>query len=182
MPQDRELPPLRKAIEVGVPPAEAFRLWIEAIGRWWPLATHSVGRTDALACAIEASTGGRIFETTRAGEEHLWGRVAAFDPPHRLVFTWHPGRQPADHTVVEVTFRPSGGGRTRVELVHRGWRVDAGPRRADYDRGWKALLRDDFAAYVAAAAGKCDFKESVQQPDGAVQTGAPIDPPEGTSR
>jgi uncharacterized protein YndB with AHSA1/START domain len=154
MHRDHELPPLRKVIEVRVPPAEAFRLWTEAIGRWWPLASHSVGQADAVACVIEARTGGRIFETTRAGAEHLWGRITVFDRPHRLAFTWHPGRQPGDHTIVEVTFSPSGTGRTRLELAHSGWPVDAGARRADYDRGWQALLRDDFAAYVAATAAR----------------------------
>jgi uncharacterized protein YndB with AHSA1/START domain len=154
MHRDHELPPLRKVIEVRVPAAEAFRLWTEAIGRWWPLASHSVGQADAVACVIEARTGGRIFETTRAGAEHLWGRITVFDPPHRLAFTWHPGRQPGDHTIVEVTFSPSGTGRTRLELAHSGWPVDAGARRADYDRGWQALLRDDFAAYVAATAAR----------------------------
>ena len=39
-----DLPALRKVIEVGVPPAETFRIWTDAIGRWWPLATHSVGQ------------------------------------------------------------------------------------------------------------------------------------------
>ena len=154
MTQDRELPPVRKAIEVGVPPAEAFRLWTGAIGRWWPLASHSVGQADAPACALEARTGGRIFETTRAGEEHVWGRITVFAPPHRLAFTWHPGRQPDDHTMVEVTFSPTGEGRTRLELTHRGWPRGAGARRADYDQDWQALLRDDFAAYVAAAAAQ----------------------------
>jgi hypothetical protein len=38
MTRDRELPPVRKAIEVGVPPAEAFRLWTEGSPRRivWP--------------------------------------------------------------------------------------------------------------------------------------------------
>lgn len=60
----RELPPIRKA----------FRLWIGAIGRCWPLASHSVTQADALACTIEARTGGRIFEITRAQEEHVSGK------------------------------------------------------------------------------------------------------------
>ena len=56
--------------------------------------------------------------------------------------------------MVEVTFSPTGEGRTRLELTHRGWPVGAGARRADYDQDWQALLRDDFAAYVAAAAAQ----------------------------
>ena len=53
-----------------------------------------------------------------------------------------------------MTFSPSGEGRTRLELAHRGWALGAGARRAAYDQGWQALLRDDFAAYVAATAAR----------------------------
>ena len=74
----RELPPIRKAIEVDASPAEAFRLRIGTIGRCWPPASHSVAQADALACTIEARTGGRIFEITRAHEEHVWGQVTMF--------------------------------------------------------------------------------------------------------
>lgn len=151
MVDDCALPPLRKQIEVGVPPAEAFHLWTAAIGRWWPLATHSVGQADALTCRIESRAGGRIYETTRSGAEHLWGSVTDWQPPHRLAFTWHPGRPPGEHTTVSISFSPLGPDRTRLELTHDGWPPDAAARRADYERGWEALLRDDYAAYLAAA-------------------------------
>jgi uncharacterized protein YndB with AHSA1/START domain len=135
-------------IDVAAPPAAAFRIWTEEIGRWWPLATHSVGQAAAATCALEGAQGGRIYETTRAGDEHLWGRITLWEPPHRLAHTWHPGRAPDEATTVEVSFRPIFGDRTRLELVHGGWPAGAAARRADYDRGWEALLRDDYAAYV----------------------------------
>ncbi|HEX5796089.1 MAG TPA: hypothetical protein VFY19_09615 [Geminicoccaceae bacterium] len=50
-----------------------------------------------------------------------------------------------------MTFSPIEEGPTGVELTHRGWAVDAGARRADDDQGWQALLRDNYAAHVAAA-------------------------------
>ena len=106
----RELPPIRKA----------FRLWIGAIGRWWPLASHSVTQADALDCTIEARTGGRDLRD-------------------------HAGARGARLGQVAVATFPIEEGRTGVELTHRGWAVHAGARRADYDQGWQALLRDDDA-------------------------------------
>ena len=151
MSDDCALPPVRKAIELGVPPAEAFRIWTAEIGRWWPLATHSVGQTEAFTCRVEGRVGGRIYEATRSGAEHLWGKITNWQPPHHLAFTWHPGRAPGDHTEVSVSFSPLEPDRTRLELIHDGWPPDVAARRADYERGWEALLRDDYAAYVAAA-------------------------------
>jgi hypothetical protein len=148
----QRLEPVRQTIEVAAAPAEAFRVWTEAIGQWWPLATHSVGRKDTITCALEGQGGGRIYETTRAGEEHLWGTITLWDPPHRLAHSWHPGRAPDDLTTIELTFGPITAGQTRLELVHDGWPAGAAGRRADYDLGWAALLRDQYAPYVRAVA------------------------------
>src|ERR671913_244203 len=46
--------------------------------------------------------------------------LRAWEPPHRILFTWHPGREEDDASEVEGRFAPDGGG-TRVELEHRGW-------------------------------------------------------------
>ena len=152
MAQRDEFSPLRKSLDLTVPPATAFRIWTEELGRWWPLARHSVGAADALTCALESNVGGRIFETTRAGARHLWGTISAFEPSHRLAHSWHPGRDPAAATSIELTFRPRAGGGSRLVLVHDGWRPASAARRADYDCGWDALLRDHYGAWVAAVA------------------------------
>jgi hypothetical protein len=76
------LDPLRKTIEVEVSAADAFRIWTEELGDWWPLATHSVGRGDAVPCILKGRTGGWLYETTRPGEQHVWGTLAT--PGHAL--------------------------------------------------------------------------------------------------
>jgi uncharacterized protein YndB with AHSA1/START domain len=152
MAQDQRLPPLRKTLGLAVPPAMAFHIWTEDFGRCWPLARHSVGQADAEDCTLEGKVGGRIFETTRAGAQHLWGTIGVFEPPDRLAHSWHPGRAAAEATTIELTFEPRGPGGTRLVLVHAGWPAASGAHRADYDHGWDALLREAYGAWVEAAA------------------------------
>ena len=86
------------------------------------------------------------------GEEHDWGRVLAWEPPHRLAYSWHLRQDRADATEVEITFAAAGEG-TAVVIVHRGWeRLGArGPELRERNvRGWAGLL----PAYVAAAGGE----------------------------
>jgi len=142
------LEPVRKKIEVGVSVVEAFRLWTEEFGDWWPLATHSVGQGEAVACTLEGRAGGWIYETTRPGKQHVWGTITEWDPPHRLVHSWHPGDHAADATTVELTFSAVAGNRTRLDLVHGGWPASAVDRRAGYDKGWDFVLDDCYRAWV----------------------------------
>ena len=142
---------LRKTIEVGAPPERAFRLFTDGMAQWWPLATHSVGEERAETVVFEPGEGGRILERTLDGEEHLWGTVTAWEPPGRVVFTWHPGRTADTGQEVEVTFEPTERG-TRVELVHTGWEHlgdRAAATYANYDRGWDPV----FERFGAAATG-----------------------------
>jgi uncharacterized protein YndB with AHSA1/START domain len=59
------------------------------------------------------------------GSECRWARVLAYEPPHRLVFSWDINtswKLETDHSrtsEVEVRFTPEGEGRTLVELEHR---------------------------------------------------------------
>lgn len=126
----------------------AFRLFTEGVGRWWPLATHSVAEADAVACAIEGRVGGRFFERDRDGNEHLWGTVTAWEPPRRLAFTWHPGRAAEGAQSVEVRFSDAGGGMTLVELTHTGWEKlgeKAATVRESYEKGWDFVFGECFA-------------------------------------
>lgn len=134
--------PVRRTVEVRCTPEEAFRLFIEEIDSWWPLASHSVGREAATGCFFEGLVGGRIYETHRDGSLHLWGTVTAWDPPRRIVFSWHPGRDAATAQEVELRFSPAEDG-TRVELEHRGWERlgERGPDlREAYQTGWVGVL------------------------------------------
>ena len=142
---DQTIEPVRRSVEVGCDPAQAFRIFTEEIDSWWPLATHSMG--DAEGCVFEGREGGRIYETHRDGSIHLWGTVTAWLPPQRLVFSWHPGRDAATAQEVELRFLEIPGG-TRIELEHRGWETlgeQASEVRQGYETGWPPVL----ARYVA---------------------------------
>jgi uncharacterized protein YndB with AHSA1/START domain len=144
MTTDRKpLPPLRKAIRVDWPPDQAFRRFTAGIATWWPLASHSVGAAQAESVRFEERLGGRIVVRLRDGSECVWGTVTAWEPPGRVVFTWHPGRAEDAAQTVELRFVASGGG-TRLELTQSGWeRLGAlGPRaRRAYGLGWAYVLR-----------------------------------------
>jgi uncharacterized protein YndB with AHSA1/START domain len=140
--------PVVAAVTVPLPPEHAFALFTGGMGRWWPLATHSIaadsyeGSVTATAVRMEAGVGGRIVESTSDGGEYEWGEVLEWNPPRRVAFSWNPTLEDRPQTHVAVTFSPADGG-TRVELVHTGWERlgERGERmRRGYDEGWPVVL------------------------------------------
>lgn len=126
----------------------SFQIFTAGIARWWPLASNSVFRDDAVMCVFEARAGGRIYERNKAGGEALWGTVLISEPGHRVVCAWHPGRSPTTAQELRILFVASQGG-TRVELEHVGWETlgaRAEETRALYDSGWDDVLGTHFAA------------------------------------
>lgn len=135
--------PVTKSFVVKLPAAAAFRLFTSDIGRWWPLRTHSVFEGAAITCAVEDQVGGRIYEVHSDGRQAEWGRILAWEPPYRLVCSWHPGRDPDTAQELEVTFQDEAHG-TRVTLIHAGWERlgDQGAAsRMGYDDGWDGVLQ-----------------------------------------
>jgi uncharacterized protein YndB with AHSA1/START domain len=135
--------PLVKRVVVPLAVPDAFDLFTSRMASWWPLKTHSVAKDRAVACRLESGVGGRIYEVDDAGAEHLWGTVEVWEPPGRVVFSWHPGRDAATAQEVEVRFSAASEG-TTVELVHRDWERlgDAAEEiRSGYDVGWDMVLR-----------------------------------------
>jgi uncharacterized protein YndB with AHSA1/START domain len=113
---------IRKTIEVKAPKDRAFRTFADRMGEWWHK-EHSIARETAQAdVVIEPRVGGRWYEKGEDGSEHEWGRVIAYDPPHRLVLAWQPTREfkfdPDFETIVEVRFEESGE-TTIVQFEHR---------------------------------------------------------------
>lgn len=142
---------IRKTIELPAPLARAFEVWTRDVGRWWPLAQHSIGKADATGCFIEPGVGGRLYETTRSGGEHLWGTVAVWEPPRRLAYSWHPQVDLSERTMVLVMFTPLAPGRTRLSLTHSGWQPGQEERRTRYHAGWDGVLKNGYVAYLATA-------------------------------
>ena len=132
---------IRKAIVVARPPAIAFRVFCEEIGRWWPLKEgYSAGGDRAKEIFLEDHVGGRFFERFIDGTEYELGRVTAYEPPRLVAFSWCSPRWEGP-TRVEIRFVQDGDG-TRVELQHSGW--EQGPTMLEigkrFANGWEFVL------------------------------------------
>jgi len=148
--QAEKLEPVRKQLKVGLSVEKAFELFTAGIGKWWPLATHSVGEEQAETCFFEGWVGGRIIEVLKDGTRSEWGKVLIWEPFSKVRFHWYPGRAADTAQVVTVTFSEIPGG-SLVELVHTGWETlgeEALARRKGYDTGWDYVL----AKYIVQAA------------------------------
>ena len=146
------VPPVVKSVIVRCSPARAFALFAEDFGRWWPLSRTHTG-SDPVDCAIEPRVGGRVFERAADGRETSWGTVLAYEPPHRLAFSWVVEISAGQEQLVEIRFTPEGPG-TRVELTHSGWEKlgdAAASLRQRYDRGWATIFERCYAEYSNAS-------------------------------
>ncbi len=154
MSTSQTIAPVRLTIEVKRPLERTFSFYTEHMADWWPLASHSVGGEDAVLCAIEGRVGGRVFERTTSGVEHLWGTVLAWEPPHRLVHSWHPAHPGVRETEISVTFTALDKGTTQVTLEHRGFEIFADraeTMRSNYDEGWSVVLGTHFSEGIRRA-------------------------------
>jgi uncharacterized protein YndB with AHSA1/START domain/uncharacterized protein YciI len=137
------LPPIRRQIAVPAGPEEAFRIFVERIGVWWPLAAFSVHGEKATVAFSE----GKLIETGPDGEVAEWGTVLEWRPPHELRMTWSPGRDASQAGEVAVSFTPITATQTLVTICHSGWENHPDPlaSRKEYGNGWPAVIR----AYAA---------------------------------
>jgi uncharacterized protein YndB with AHSA1/START domain len=119
---------VRKSVRVQVPIERAFSVIVEQMEAWWP-ATYQIGKTPFEAIFVEPRVGGRWCERDAGGNLCDWGTVLAWDPPHRVTFSWHlgPGHDQPDWkcdpamgkaSEVEIRFTAEGLGTTLFELEH----------------------------------------------------------------
>jgi uncharacterized protein YndB with AHSA1/START domain len=151
------LEPVRNSVTVAQGPPEAFALFAEHFGSWWPR-EYTWAQETLQRIGIEPRVGGRCYEIGPYAFHSDWGRVLVWDPPHRLQVAWQisPRREPEPNPVkaseVEVRFEPVPDGGTQVVLEHRGFERH-GPDGAAYrealaaPRGWPWIL----GRYAAAA-------------------------------
>jgi uncharacterized protein YndB with AHSA1/START domain len=153
------LPALRRGITVKAPVARAFDAFTASFDAWWPRG-HHIGKAELAEAVIEPRTGGRWYEKGVDGSECDWGSVLAWEPPARLVLSWHIGSDwqynpdPARASELEIRFVAEGPDTTRVELEHRLFErhVD-GPgvqTAVSGEGGWTTLL-DLFRQQAEAA-------------------------------
>jgi uncharacterized protein YndB with AHSA1/START domain len=127
---------VRSSIVVDAPVERAFTAFTRDIATWWP-PEHHLLEGELAEMVFEPRVGGNIYDRAVDGTECRWSRVLAYEPPHRVVFSWDIDLQwklesdPSRTSEVEVTFVAEGPDRTRVELEHRGLE-----RHGD---GWEAM-------------------------------------------
>ena len=142
--------PIRHSVTVGRTLDQAFQLFTDRMGTWWPLdqysrAVNEFGAEGVTATELEfqARMGGSILEHLSNGTVLPWGEVIGWDPPDRVVMAWRPHSLPEAPTELEVTFTARGEG-TLVEIEHRGWERLSPEFRATlypiYVRGWVTTL------------------------------------------
>lgn len=148
---DQTVPPVDKTIRVRASQARAFEAFTAEINDWWPLAKHSIESENAVALVLEPKTGGAIYQTMADGSTIPWGRVETFDPPSRLVLSWHIGVPPEQASRVEITFKEAGDGMTEVRLIHSGFEAmapdEAASVRNHYDAGWVSVFETSYAGF-----------------------------------
>lgn len=149
------------ALRVKAAPERAFDAFVQEIGAWWrPNGLFQTTPRAPGVLAFEPGDGGRLTEKLESGKVFEIGRIAVWEPPSRLVFTWRQANFPPElHTEVEVRFEAVGEGETRVSVEHRGFdQVPAGSaarhgfpdeallmRLAEWWRGLLTSYRDTSA-------------------------------------
>ena len=149
---------VQAAIVVDAPIERAFAVFTEGIGSWFPSEYNLLG-ADLAERVFEPRVGGHVYDVGVDGTECRWGRVLAYEPPHRVVFGWDIDQRwqvETDHekaSEVEVRFTSEAPGRTRVELEHRnlerhgdGW--ESARDALSGEGGWEWCLQR-FATHLA---------------------------------
>jgi uncharacterized protein YndB with AHSA1/START domain len=151
---------VRADIVVDAPIERAFAVFTERFGDIKP-PEHNLLSAPIAETVLEPWVGGHIVDRAADGSECRWARILAYDPPHRLVFSWDISpRWQLEHDLeltseVEVRFVADGPQRTLVELEHRnldrhgsGW--ESVSEGVDGDEGWPLYLARYAALFDAS--------------------------------
>ena len=141
------------ALRVRASPERAFAVFTGEIGAWWrpsPLFQTTPRAPGRLA--FEGGEGGRLIETLASGKVFEIGRVLAWEPPARVVFSWRQASFPPElATEVEVRFEAVGA-ETRVSVEHRGFDrvpLESAARHGFPDAALLARLAEFWQAQLA---------------------------------
>ncbi len=142
---------VRRSVVVEAPIGRAFSVFTEDFGSIKPR-DHNILDVEIAETVFEAREGGHVYDRGVDGSECRWGRVLAYEPPNRVLFSWDISPQwqietdPEKTSEVEVRFISETPERTRVELEHRkldrhgeGW--EGARAGVDSTDGWALYLR-----------------------------------------
>lgn len=151
--------PVIRSAHVNRSPEDAFDIFTNEIGAWWPLPSHGIFGDKSGGISFRD---GHIVETSVDGTEATWAEVLVWEPPTGFRLAWHPGQTAEDASEVDVQFIPNGDG-TTVIVEHRSWEKfgnDAMNRRRSYvgPNAWGYVL-DHFADGAEAGTNPPDLTE-----------------------
>jgi DNA-binding transcriptional ArsR family regulator/uncharacterized protein YndB with AHSA1/START domain len=112
-----------QAVDVAAPAEHVFDMFTMRMSSWWEPTHHLLQNTVDMV--VEPFVGGTITDVNAEGDRCTWGRVLAFDPPTRFVFSWDISLEwqiqpdPDRCSEVHVSFVPISPMSTRVILEHR---------------------------------------------------------------
>ena len=78
---------VQTSIVVDAPIEDAFAIFTEGIGTWWPH-EYNLLEVDVAERIFEPRVGGQVYDRGVDGSECHWARVLAYDPPDRVVISW----------------------------------------------------------------------------------------------
>ena len=149
---------VRRELIVDAAIDSAFATFVERFGDFKP-PEHNLLGAEITETTFEPRVGGHIYDRAADGSECRWARVLAYEPPHRVVFSWDISPQwqletdESNTSEVEVRFVAETSERTRLELEHRhidrhgpGWESLRGA--IDSEGGWPLYL-DRYAVLLA---------------------------------
>ena len=147
---------VRRTITVAASQQRSFDVFTTQFGAWWPR-DYRIGPAPMKDFIMEPKRGGRWYELDEDGTQCDTGRVLAYEPPHRVIFSWDIDARwqietdLARTSEVEVRFTAETPERTRVELEHRnidrhgdGWEGmrDAVGSPGGWQRGLEAFAEE----------------------------------------
>jgi uncharacterized protein YndB with AHSA1/START domain len=156
------IPPIEGRTTISLNRDRAFELFTGSFGAWWPRQYH-IGSAEVADVILEPREGGRWFERGVDGSECDWGRVLAWEPTERVLFTWQIGGDwqfdpdPAHASEIEVRFHADAPEQTTIEVEHRHFERLVGGEGVhgaiEYGGGgWVALLKA-YSQLVANESG-----------------------------
>ncbi|HEX7005026.1 MAG TPA: SRPBCC family protein [Trueperaceae bacterium] len=144
---------------VPLPRPEAFALFTDGFGSWYP-SIYTWSGDGLRFIGMEGRVGGHCFEVGPHDFRCDWGRVILWEPPERIGFTWQisysraPVPDPVGCSEIEVVWSPRDDGSTDLEFCHRHF-ARHGEEWAAYreamasEGGWPYIL----GQYLTKAAG-----------------------------
>src|SRR5689334_13121799 len=115
-----DLDPIEQEYDLACTPAEAFAVFTERTGQWWP-GEFSPDAASLRDTVIEPRIGGRVYFVVAGMGDVPWGTVTDWQPGRRLVFASTLAQARDFPSEIDVSFQDGPDGGCHMVLRHGGW-------------------------------------------------------------